>query len=445
VAPGYKVTELGPLPDDWDTVDVATLHDRGLLELRNGFPCGRHNDEGRGTPHLRPFNVAENGTIALEKIIYCEPAHDISRYLLREGDVVFNNTNSEALVGKTALWSRRDGTFVPSNHMTLVRVLGQNGPDPAWLALQLQKLYQDRVFQALCRRHVNQASVSIARLRSVRLPYPPPREQRRIAAILTTIRRAIDATEKVITAARELKKSLMRHLFTYGPVPIDQADKVPLKETEIGPVPDDWRVVTMAEAVEFLQYGTSERAASDGTGLPVLGIPHVVRGRIDALDLRYLALPETRANRLKLVTGDLLFVRTNASRERCGRCAIYRGDPPDALFASYLIRARVKESVALPEFVHAFANTAAGQAQLSGRASGAADGKFNINTQIIKSVALPAPPLHQQREIVETIRTADRKLETEHARKSALEALFKTMLHLMMTGRVRMHSEVADG
>lgn len=269
------------------------------------------------------------------------------------------------------------------------------------------------------------------------VPLPPLEEQRVIAAVLRHVRRAIDATDKVIAAARELKKSLMRHLFTYGPVPIDQADQLPLKEAEIGPVPDDWRVLTMAEAVEFLQYGTSERAASDGTGFPVLGIPHVVSGRIDALDLRYLALPETRANRLKLVIGDLLFVRTNASRERCGRCAIYRGDPPDALFASYLIRARVKESVALPEFVHAFADTTAGQVQLSGRASGAADGKFNINTQIIKSVALPAPPLHEQREIVETISTVDRKLETERARKSALEALFKTLLHLLMTGRVR--------
>jgi type I restriction enzyme S subunit len=42
----------------------------------------------------------------------------------------------------------------------------------------------------------------------------------------------VEAQDKIITAARELKKSPMRHLFIYGPVPLDQADQVPLKETE---------------------------------------------------------------------------------------------------------------------------------------------------------------------------------------------------------------------
>src|SRR4029450_11155502 len=50
------------------------------------------------------------------------------------------------------------------------------------------------------------------------------------------------STEKVITATLQLKQSLIRHLFTYGPVPIEQADKVVMKETEIGPVPAHWDI-----------------------------------------------------------------------------------------------------------------------------------------------------------------------------------------------------------
>jgi type I restriction enzyme, S subunit len=67
----------------------------------------------------------------------------------------------------------------------------------------------------------------------------------------------VEAQDKIITAARELKKSPMRHLFIYGPVPLDQADQVPLKETEIGPVPEHWEVVQLGE-VARIRYGLGQ-------------------------------------------------------------------------------------------------------------------------------------------------------------------------------------------
>jgi type I restriction enzyme S subunit len=266
---------------------------------------------------------------------------------------------------------------------------------------------------------------------------PPIHEQRWIARVLSTIQRAIEAQDKVIAAARELKRSLMKHLFTYGPVPITETSRVCLKETEIGPVPEHWDVIRLGEVCDLLQYGTSDRCDEDQTGLPVLRIPNVVGGRVDTSDMKFIHLERRQADRIMLKPGDLLFVRTDATRENVGRCAVFRGEPMGALFASYLIRVQLRDGTIVPDFMHMYGMTGSGRRYLSGMASGAADGKFNINTQTIRAVIVPCPPSGEQRQIMKMVQAVDGKIDAEGRRKAALQALFKTMLHHLMTGKIR--------
>ncbi len=74
--------------------------------------------------------------------------------------------------------------------------------------------------------------------------------------MLRTVQEAKEATERVIAALKELKKSLMRHLFTYGPVPVEEAERVPLRETELGPLPAHWQVVRLGE-VATVDWGNT--------------------------------------------------------------------------------------------------------------------------------------------------------------------------------------------
>ena len=284
---------------------------------------------------------------------------------------------------------------------------------------------------------VNHPRTSWNALKVHALAVPPVPEQRAIAGVLRTVQGTKEACERVLAATRQLKQSLLHHFFTYGPVPFPQAAHVPLKETEVGPMPVHWSMVSMGDIETFMQYGTSSRCESGGSGLPVLRIPNVVGGRIDTADLKYLAASPTEIERHLLQRGDLLFVRTNGVRENVGRCAVYLGSPARSLFASYLIRARLAPDRALPEFVQLFTETSTGRASFTGRASGAADGKFNINTQTIRSTILPLPPLPEQREIAAQLSALDAKLAAEESRRAALAALFQSLLHHLMTGRVR--------
>lgn len=111
-------------------------------------------------------------------------------------------------------------------------------------------------------------------------------EQRAIVHVLSSIQKAVEVQDKIITAVRELKKSLMRHLFTYGPVPLNRAEQVRLKETEIGPVPEHWEVKKLEEAATIKHGKFARRPRNDprfyGGAIPFIQTGDVARacGRI---------------------------------------------------------------------------------------------------------------------------------------------------------------------
>jgi type I restriction enzyme S subunit len=228
----------------------------------------------------------------------------------------------------------------------------------------------------------------------IAVPLPPIDEQRKIAAVLELAQRAIEEQERLIQLTTELKKALLQKLFTEG------LRGEPQKMTEIGPVPESWSVSTLENVALAFDYGTSVKCDLNEDGLPVLRIPNVLIGSIDLGDLKYGRPKQKEIDQLRLVSGDLLFVRTNGVQENAGRCALFRGELDGCYFASYLIRVRVDPSKVLPAFVNEYAQTEAGKGFLSGRAMRTADGKFNINSGTLRRLSLPLPTLDEQREMV---------------------------------------------
>jgi len=430
LAPGFRMTEIGSLSEDWE---IARIGD--LFDMRQGKSLSPRGRLGLSpVPFLRTANVLW-GRVDLTKVDQMDfSEREVEVYSLRPGDLLVCEGGD---VGRTALWTGALDPCCYQNHLHRLRAKRDDVWPPFyafWMqaALALLGLYVGTENRSTI------PNLSQARLRVFAVPLPPLSEQRSIAAVLNTTRRAVEATEKVLAVARELKRSLLQYLFTHGPVPHGQADQVVLKETEIGPVPEAWDVVPVSSLAQSLRYGTSARC-NDETGTPVLRIPNVVEGAIRTDGLKLLIPSIREAEKLRLQQGDLLFVRTNASRDRVGRCAVYHSELPDALFASYLIRARFDPARVMPEYVHYYTWSPRGRRFFYENATGAGDGKFNINTQTIRALPVPLPDLAVQREIVRTITAVDARARAAEARKVALQVLFNAMLRQLMVGQVRVN------
>ena len=416
------------LPEHWK---VVKLSNQRLFSFENGIWKGKKAPLEE-CAIVRNTNFTSDGYLDLADVavLPIEQRH-LAKKKLKWGDIIVERSGGgpKQPVGRVVFFDLNDGKYCFSNFTSRLRVVDENTVFPFYLFFYLLYFYNSGKTRKLQHGTTGIRNLIFEDYKNSGIPLPPLPEQRAIAHVLQTIQEAKAARQHELVLERERKAALMDHLFSHG------TKGEPRKQTEIGEIPESWEVVMLDELRELIQYGTSRRCNTDKSGVPVLRIPNVVGGKVDIADLKFIEPSEKEFQSLLLEIGDLLFVRTNGRKEYTGRCAVFQGDFRESLFASYLIRVRLKPDTVLPEFVQLYTMTPKGRSYLSGRASNAADGKFNINTQTIKSVLLPVPVSSEQCEIVETCRAFDIKIASLEQEAEHLDELFHAILDELMTGK----------
>jgi len=169
-------------------------------------------------------------------------------------------------------------------------------------------------------------------------------------------------------------------------------------------------VVELASLLAKVQYGTSEKANSTGEGTPILRINNIKNRSVDFRNLKHITLPRAELSNLTLLDGDILVIRTSGSRDLVGSCAVFHSND-EYVFASYLIRFRLDRATADPDFVACFLNGPLGRQQVD--ATSRHIMQNNINSEEIKGLRVPLPPLDVQREIIARVAQAREQIARE--------------------------------
>ena len=175
---------------------MARLGD--VCEVKSGFASGKSQVSDTGVPHVRPMNITSDGLFSMEgmKRIPESEFADKTDYLLEKGDVLFNNTNSNELVGKTCYieHSMRAGF---SNHITRLRAILEEC-DPKFLAISLHNEWRKGAFSSLAHRWIGQAGVNTKSLMAFPIPLPPMEVQRAIVEELEGERLLVGANRELM-------------------------------------------------------------------------------------------------------------------------------------------------------------------------------------------------------------------------------------------------------
>jgi len=195
-------------PKGWEVKKIGNI----IEDIKSGFAYGKFNKE-RGIPQLRPYNITEDGKLGLSTLKYVpDTKKNIEGYYLKTGDIIFNNTNSPELVGKTTIF-KSDLDCVFSNHLTRIR-LDETKATPAYIKQLFNYLWLKRVFQNRCHQWVNQASINNKNLRELEILLPPLDLQQEFTEIVSKLEDKRKQMEEAEEKLEMLYQILLKQAFT---------------------------------------------------------------------------------------------------------------------------------------------------------------------------------------------------------------------------------------
>lgn len=408
--------------------------------ITSGTGAGKQDQTSQlnGILQIRPTNIDKYSQLVFDKNIYIPNFEGIK--LLKRGDVLFNNTNSQELVGKTSFFDI-DEEMTFSNHITKIEV-DTDIIEAKYLYLVLNIYQEHKIFYNLCTNWNNQSGVGIALLKNLKIPIPPKEIQTQIIDIMDNAYKIKKANEN---RAKALLDSIDTYLLDKLDICLPKEEKVVSFEVDSSEVfgnridPEHKIKMNNLEnlkghypfiALKHLMVGSAQYGANE-TAKEALLETNVRYIRITDIDdmgrlkSAKIKTADTILEQYILNYDDILFARSGS----VGKCYIHKDIEKKAIFAGYLIRFRLDKSKVNPDYLFFFCHSSIYKYWVS--AIERPTVQSNINSQEYKTLKIPLPPLETQKEIashIQALRDEAKQLQEEakkvlHSAKDEVEAI----------------------
>lgn len=347
-----------------------------------------------------------------------------SKYLFQPGDILYGKLRP--YLDKAALV--KDAGICTTELLVL---RPKEGIDPRFLigVVHAPSFVEHAVSGTTGAQHPR---TSWAHISAFELPAFDKDERAKIAKVLWEVHDALITNEAAIDAGLELKRTAMHALFTRG------LRNEAQKETEFGPVPVSWEETPLNECSTVQTGATKGRRFVDTetAEVPYLRVANVQDGRLDLTEMKEIRIRKSEIDRYRLQVGDVVLTE-GGDFDKLGRGFIWRGELDLCIHQNHVFAVRTNRDKLLPEFLTYLSQSPYGKSYFL-KVAHKTTNLASINSTKLKAFPVPVPPtLDEQREIVAVLDAIDRKIDLHRRKRAALDELFKTLLHKLMTGQIR--------
>lgn len=404
---GYKNTELGVIPQDWDVVPMGQVG-----ECLIGLTYSPLDVRDFGTLVLRSSNV-QNGRLAFYDNVFVNmeiPA----RAITRKNDILICVRNgSRQLIGKCALIDDQTAGSAFGAFMSVLR-----SDSARFLFFQFQSNTQKRQIEEVMGATINQ--ITNKDMAAFKVIWPPTKaEQEAIAEALSDTDALIESLEQLIAKKRHLKQGAMQELFCSK-----AGEEVRLLRD----------VSTLKGRIGWQGLKQTEFTSNDDEPFLITGM-NFKDGAIRWNEVYHISEPRYEmAKDIQLKTGDVLMTKDGTIGK-----VLYIDRipyPGKASLNSHLLLFRpIKESYN-PRYLYYQLSSKRFKDFIELSKSGTTF--FGISQAAVGTYPVLLPPIEDQIRIAKTLSDMDAEIDGLETKLSKTRQLKQGMMHNLLTGRIRL-------
>lgn len=418
---GYKNTELGVIPEDWEIVQIDQL----VNINRESRDPTKNSEESF---YYIDIDAVENGTglIKNPKRLFGKEAPSRARRVIHKDDVIMSTVRPyhKAFALVPQLY---DNQICSTGFAVLS--CGRN-LDPKYL---LQFLFSDKVIDQCTSMMAGgqYPALNTTQVSKIKITAPSLPEQQKIASLLSKVDEQIEQTEQIIEKTEILKKGLMQKLLTKG------IGHTKFKKTELGDIPKEWSIEKLGVICELITKGTTPTTVGfsyQNTGINFVKIESISASGNFLLNM-FSHISEDANNALKrsiLKDRDLLFSIAGA----LGRVAIVNSEILPANTNQALAIIRLKEDQKT-DIKYVYFYLKGPQIQKHIDRINVQSAQANLSLENINNFKIALPQKEEQQKIASILSKVDSQIQDNQRYLHKLQELKKGLMQDLLTGKVR--------
>ncbi len=431
---GYKLTEIGIIPKDWNLVRLNQMVED------NRIPSGVYKDKnlyGHGTKIIKLGDVFAYDYFVPDLAQKVElSSEEITNYRVKVGDIIIALASVKLEgVGKVMLVTALDENTAYDHNVALIRLFKQFDQRYIFYLFKsdaVRKLVGSRATQ------VGTTFLKTSTILDFLVPLPPTKaEQEAIAEALSDADALIESLEQLITKKRQIKQGAMQELLT-GKTRLPEFQIKPsYKQTEVGVIPDVWDVRALHSIVRSHNSGIYKSQEYYGFGCNIVGVSDIYG--VDKVDGQFFAtVPLSSQERVKhtLQCNDLLYGESSLVREGIARTVYVTKRGAGTAFAWHTRRYSVDQRTLFSPYLYYYLLSRPARAHMISNSIQTAI--TGINTVAYFACPIIVPPLPEQTAIATILSDIDTEIDTLETKLAKTRLLKQGMMHNLLTGRVRL-------